>query len=117
MEDNEDILFNIKLLLESNNYQVITANDGKKAIETLSKPKISFFDSLKIKEIFKEISKQIKAKNQPDLAVYREKILNLFQNYKYILICNLFFKECINRCVKYLVKKICFIYYIFNSFF
>ena len=40
-------------------------------------PKISFFNSLKIKEILKEASKQIKENNQPDLAVYREKILNL----------------------------------------
>jgi len=39
VEDNEDILFNIKLLLESNNYQVITAKNGKEAIDVLSKLK------------------------------------------------------------------------------
>lgn len=40
-------------------------------------PKISYFNSLKIKEILKEASKQIKERNPLDLAVYREKILNL----------------------------------------
>ncbi|TFG01648.1 MAG: response regulator [Promethearchaeota archaeon] len=40
-------------------------------------PKISYFNSLKIKEILKEASKQIQARNQLDLAVFREKILNL----------------------------------------
>lgn len=39
MEDNEDILFNLKLILESNNYQVITAKNGKEAIDVLSKLK------------------------------------------------------------------------------
>ena len=39
VEDNEDILFNIKLILESNDYQVITAKNGKEGIDTLSKLK------------------------------------------------------------------------------
>jgi CheY-like chemotaxis protein len=37
VDDNTDILFNLKLLLESKKYKVITKNSGKKAIEALSK--------------------------------------------------------------------------------
>ncbi|UCC19494.1 MAG: response regulator [Promethearchaeota archaeon] len=36
VDDNEDILFNLKLMLEENNYEVEIANSGKKAIELLS---------------------------------------------------------------------------------
>lgn len=36
MEDNKDIAFNLQLSLESNNYQVISANNGKDALKTLS---------------------------------------------------------------------------------
>ncbi|MFX0042202.1 MAG: PleD family two-component system response regulator [Candidatus Hodarchaeota archaeon] len=36
VDDNQDILYNIKLLLEANNYKVITAISGKQAIELLS---------------------------------------------------------------------------------
>ncbi len=36
VEDNTDILFNIKLMLEANNYQVITATHGKNALKVLS---------------------------------------------------------------------------------
>ncbi len=36
VDDNEDILFNIKLSLEINNYQVVTASNGKQALEILS---------------------------------------------------------------------------------
>ncbi len=35
IDDNEDILFNLELLLQSNNFDVITANSGKRAIELL----------------------------------------------------------------------------------
>ena len=36
VEDNESILFNISLVLKLNNYDVITAVNGKKALEMLS---------------------------------------------------------------------------------
>ncbi|MFX0073056.1 MAG: response regulator [Candidatus Hermodarchaeota archaeon] len=36
VEDNQDILFNIKLILEANNFEVITAENGKEALELLS---------------------------------------------------------------------------------
>lgn len=36
MEDNEDIIFNLKLSLESNNFQVISAGNGNEALKTLS---------------------------------------------------------------------------------
>ena len=36
VEDNLDLLFNLKLLLETNNYKPITAKNGKEAIEILS---------------------------------------------------------------------------------
>ena len=35
VDDNEDILFNLQLLLESNKFEVITANSGKKALNVL----------------------------------------------------------------------------------
>ena len=40
---------------------------------------INFFNSLKIKEILKEVSIEIKAKNPPDLAVYREMGIDSFK--------------------------------------
>jgi len=40
VDDQPDILFNIKMSLEFNNYQVITAINGKEAIEILSERKI-----------------------------------------------------------------------------
>ena len=39
VDDNDDILFNLKLLLESKKYKVITENSGKSAINTLSQLK------------------------------------------------------------------------------
>ena len=36
VEDNVDLLYNLNLLLESNNYEPITAKNGKEAIEILS---------------------------------------------------------------------------------
>jgi len=36
VEDNVDLLYNLNLLLESNNYKPITAKNGKEAIEILS---------------------------------------------------------------------------------
>ena len=36
VEDNQDLLFNLKLLLETNDYKPITAKNGKEAIEILS---------------------------------------------------------------------------------
>ncbi|MCK4381363.1 MAG: response regulator [Candidatus Lokiarchaeota archaeon] len=36
VDDNQDILFNLKLILEANNYDIKTANNGKKALEMLS---------------------------------------------------------------------------------
>lgn len=35
VEDNPDVLFNIQITLEANNFKVITAINGKKAIKTL----------------------------------------------------------------------------------
>ncbi len=37
VEDNQDVLYNLKLTLEFNNYEVITAENGLDALETLSK--------------------------------------------------------------------------------
>jgi len=37
VDDNKDILFNIKLLLEANDYQVATAKSGKEALKFLNK--------------------------------------------------------------------------------
>lgn len=37
VEDNKDILFSIKLILEANGFQVMTAENGEKAIEILNK--------------------------------------------------------------------------------
>jgi len=37
VEDNLDVLYNLKLTLEFNGYEVVTAENGVKAIETLSK--------------------------------------------------------------------------------
>ena len=39
VEDNEDVLYNLKMTLEFNEYEVITANDGTDALETLPKLK------------------------------------------------------------------------------
>ena len=39
VEDNDDILLNIKLTLEFNDYEVITANNGKKGLKVLSEQK------------------------------------------------------------------------------
>ena len=39
VEDNEDILFNLKLIFEANNYETLTAKNGKEALETLAKTK------------------------------------------------------------------------------
>ncbi|MHA1107266.1 MAG: response regulator [Promethearchaeota archaeon] len=36
VEDNVDILYNLNLILESNNYETITAKNGKKALKILS---------------------------------------------------------------------------------
>lgn len=36
VEDNDDIIFNLKLSLESNNFQVVSASNGKEALKTLS---------------------------------------------------------------------------------
>lgn len=36
VEDNADLLFNIQLILEDNDYQVITAKNGKEALQNLS---------------------------------------------------------------------------------
>ena len=38
-EDNEKILYNIKLILEINNYKVFTAKNGKEALKILSELK------------------------------------------------------------------------------
>ena len=35
VEDEEEFIFNLKLILENNEYQVITANNGKEALEKL----------------------------------------------------------------------------------
>jgi len=40
VEDNDDILLNIKLTLEFNNFDVITANNGKEGLKVLSEQKI-----------------------------------------------------------------------------
>lgn len=37
VDDNQDILFNLKLILEDNNYQIETAMNGQEAIDLLSK--------------------------------------------------------------------------------
>ena len=37
VDDNTDILFNLKITLEFQNYDVITAEDGKEAVECLAK--------------------------------------------------------------------------------
>ena len=39
IEDNPGVLFNLKMTLEYNNFEVITANNGEEAIEILSKMK------------------------------------------------------------------------------
>jgi DNA-binding response OmpR family regulator len=36
VDDNEDILFNIKLILETNNFHVLTAKNGKEALDVLN---------------------------------------------------------------------------------
>ena len=36
VEDNTDILFSIKLILEANGFQVVTADNGEKALKLLS---------------------------------------------------------------------------------
>ena len=36
VEDNKDILFSIKLILEENGFQVITAENGEKALKLLN---------------------------------------------------------------------------------
>lgn len=36
VDDNEDILFNLKIMLETRGYDVLTANSGKKALKMLS---------------------------------------------------------------------------------
>ena len=36
VEDNPDVLFNIQVALEANEYEVVTALNGKKALKTLS---------------------------------------------------------------------------------
>ena len=36
VEDNSDLLFNLRLILESNNYKPITARNGKEALKILS---------------------------------------------------------------------------------
>jgi DNA-binding response OmpR family regulator len=64
VEDNVDLLFNLKLILESNNYQIITAKNGKEAIKVLSElyrpPDIILSDIMMPKmngyDFFKEIS-------------------------------------------------------------
>ncbi len=35
VEDNPDVLFNIQITLEANNFKVITAKNGKEAVKTL----------------------------------------------------------------------------------
>ena len=37
VEDNEDLLFSLNLILESNNYRTIKAKNGKIALDKLSK--------------------------------------------------------------------------------
>ncbi|MFX1293329.1 MAG: response regulator [Promethearchaeota archaeon] len=37
VEDNEDVLYNLKITLEFNNYRVLTAENGVKGLETLSR--------------------------------------------------------------------------------
>ncbi len=49
VEDNEKILYNIRLILEINNYKVITANNGKNALKLLSA--LSEFPDLIISDI------------------------------------------------------------------
>ena len=39
VEDNDDILLNIKLTLEFNNFDVITANNGKEGLKVLNDQK------------------------------------------------------------------------------
>ena len=39
VEDNPDVLFNIQVALEANEYEVVTASNGKKAIKKLSEMK------------------------------------------------------------------------------
>ncbi|KKL66858.1 hypothetical protein LCGC14_2140790, partial [marine sediment metagenome] len=36
VDDNEDILFNLKIMLETRGYDVLTATSGKEALEMLS---------------------------------------------------------------------------------
>ncbi|MHA1240372.1 MAG: response regulator [Promethearchaeota archaeon] len=66
VEDNVDLLYNLNLLLESNNYKPITAKNGKEAIEILSTlseiPDIIISDIMMPKmdgyEFFREISNE-----------------------------------------------------------
>ena len=68
VEDDEQILFNIKLILEMNEYEPITATNGEEALEVVKKerphivlldiimPKMDGIECLKrIKEIDKEV--------------------------------------------------------------
>jgi CheY-like chemotaxis protein len=64
VEDNRDILFNLNLILESNNYEPITSRNGKEALEILKKfdkvPDIIISDIMMPEmdgyEFFKEVS-------------------------------------------------------------
>ena len=79
----EGILLNIENIkrygyLFFDSYPDPTARAGERQFMIgVIAPKISFFDSLKIKEILKEISNLVKKKKDFDLAEYREKVLDL----------------------------------------
>jgi len=86
IEDNQDLLYNLKLTLEINGYDVITAENGAEAIERLSNlepeklPALILSDIMMPKmdgyELFKEVSKNplwnlipfiyLTAKNSPE---------------------------------------------------
>jgi CheY-like chemotaxis protein len=68
VEDNEDLLFNLDLILKTNNFQTLTAKNGKEAIEVLSNssssPDLILSDILMPKmngyEFFKELSNDLR---------------------------------------------------------
>lgn len=75
VDDNEDILFSLKITLESHNYDVITANSGQKALKVLTSleypPNIIISDIMMPNvngiEFFKKISNDLRWSNIPFL--------------------------------------------------
>jgi CheY-like chemotaxis protein len=75
VDDNEDILFNLNILLEKEGFEVITASSGKKALEILltitNEPEVIISDIMMPKmngyEFFTSVSKNFKLNHIPFL--------------------------------------------------